>query len=169
MKPNQEQQRVLMIERVIGRCGIVEGAETATARFRIQNPSIRLHLTINCFARPNKVGVDPGTSHNYTNEKWQLFCVGAGTPDVRTNAVFVDPTTGNATTVQLPDSYEGETGVKVLEGEVSLVDNGNGDDDYVVQAIWEPGSGGHRMTDLEWALLTAECDLTTTRPPVTVG
>lgn len=159
-RPSQCLDRVFVKEVVIGRCGVASAAGTRLVSFRIENPSVRLHLTVHMFARPNKTGAGVGgQAHTYTGENWQLYSVAEGTPAVRTNAVFTDPSTGLAAVVQLPDTYEGETGVKAIEGDVNLVANSNGSDDYVVQCIWEPGEGGERMTDQEWGKLTALCEV----------
>lgn len=162
-KPSQGTPRVFVLEKVIGRCDVDGGSsEGAEARFWVQNPSVRLHLSIHCFARPSNTGEagGGGNTHDYSDETWQLYVVARNNPDIRCNAVFVDPTTGAAADTQLPDMYEGATGAKVLEGVVQLSDNGNGPDDYVVQCIWEPESGGERMSDLEFSQLTALCGLT---------
>lgn len=156
-KPSQGVGRNLVLEEEIGRCNVGSN-ESASASFRIDNPSVRLHLTVAIFARPNKTGAGTGGgAHDYTGETWQLYIVADGTPSVRTNAVFVNPATGLAAAVALPDTYEGQTGAKVIEGDVELVDNNNGNDSYFVQCIWEPAEGGERMTDKEWADLKAGC------------
>lgn len=166
--PSQCLPRVYLLERVIARCGVASAASSRTVTFRIDNPSVRLNLTIHVFARPNKTGAGVGGgAHNYTGETWQAFCVADGTPSVRTDAIFTDPTTGLPTAVGLPDTYEGATGVKVIEVDVAIVANGNGSDDYVAQLIWEPLPGGERMTDSEWSDLTTKCQVTaeSTTPP----
>ncbi len=151
-------ERVHVVEIVIARSGAESGGlATLDTSFFVRNPSVRLHLSLSAFARPNKTGISGGGGHVYTGETWQGYTVAEGTPDVRCNAVFVD-TTGAAAPLALPSMYEGTTGAKTLSFDVHCVAQGAGQhDDYVIQAIWEPEAGGERMTDVEWDQLRNQC------------
>jgi hypothetical protein len=166
--PSQWQDRTIVREARLARSGVSGGRSTLDVSFYIRNPSIRLYLTVHVFARPNDTASGGhANAHDYTNETWQLYAVAEGTPDVRTNAVFVDPTTNVATAVGLPDTYEGTTGVKQLQGDAHFVAQGVGDtDDYIVQCVWEPAPGGERMCDAEWAALAQSCQVKSMRNDV---
>lgn len=158
--PSQCTPRVYVIEKEVARCNVAGGVASGIGRFRIKNPSVRLHLTVFAFVRPNQIGAGSGgAAHVYTGETWQLTVVAQGTPDAMCNDVLVDPVTGAATAQPLPDSYEVETGVKELAGVLNLQNNANGPGSWYVTCIWEPAEGGERMTDNEWAELIALCDL----------
>lgn len=136
------------------------GVSSGAARFKIMNPSVRLHLTVLAFPRPNQIGAgDGGGTHDYTNENWQLTTVAQGTPPIPLNDVFVDPSTGLAAPAQLPDSYEVESGIKEIDGVLNLQSNGNPHESWYITCIWEPAPGGERMTETEWTELIALCQL----------
>ena len=115
---------------------IAGGVTNATVNFQAKNPSVLLHLTIQIFARPANLQDGTG-AHDYTGETWQLFTATEGTPDVQLNPVFF--LAGAPTPRSLPDSYETETGIKIVNGQVVLQKNaGNPADAYVLRCIWEP-------------------------------
>jgi hypothetical protein len=155
--------REFWIEKALANTDIVGGvAGPVTVPFQVRNPSVRLHCTLYVYARPAKIGVsgNGGGAHDYTGETWQLFAQSDSTPQVNLNWVF--DAAGVNTPRQLPDSYEFESGIKVIQGLVVLQKNAsNGTDTYYVRALWEPAAGGQRMTDDECAELYALCELTT--------
>lgn len=135
-------------------------APTADVAFRIENPTAKLHASYFVFARPGANGVatnEPGP-HDYANETWQLYASIKGNPDVRCNPVFLSSVVPRTEAARpLPDSYEAESGVKLIEGVVHLVGNpGSSDNDIMVlRVIWEPVDCS--MTAKERAYWFAKC------------
>lgn len=131
--------------------------------FTVRNPSVRLHCTLYVYARPDRIGLGGGNGGgpvDYTGETWQLYALSDSTPEQTLNWVF--DVSGSNTARALPDSYEFETGIKVILGVVTLQKNvTNGPFTYWVRAVWEPAAGGTLMSDDERADLFALCELTT--------
>lgn len=122
--------------------------ETADVGFRVTNPTAKLHLTLLVFVAPGLQGDGSGpTVHDYTGETWQLYDVVAGRADaggavlqdIDCNPLFYNPFPTTPEARQLPDTYEGETGIKVIRGLVHTdpVNNQVGER-YMVRAVWEP-------------------------------
>lgn len=135
-KASREQQLYLTKDIDLAFTNIAGGVTSATVNFQVLNPSRLLHLTLQLFARPANLHSTTG-AHNYTGETWQLNTAAEGTPYVSLNPVFFSA--GVATPRSLPDSYETETGTKVINGTVVLQKNaGNPSDVYILRCIWEP-------------------------------
>lgn len=130
-----------------------------TAGFRCTNPTKKLHLTLEIYAKAGRTGAGDGPqAHDYTNESWQLYAMAVdGDQEIRLNAAFVD-STEIATARSLPDSRDIFDGVKLIEGVVSLTNNNNAVGDvYKVVAFWEPiDSAMSRAERLHWF---AKCQL----------
>lgn len=163
MNPAQCPPPFFQIEKQLAHAFVVGSTITAaTVVFQVRNPSVRLHCTLYVYARPDRVGTtqSQGPAHDYTGETWQLFAESDSTPEEDLNWVF--DAGGVNTPRPLPDSYEFETGIKVINGLVALQKNaGNVASTYYVRAVWEPAAGGTIMSDQERADLYALCDLTT--------
>jgi hypothetical protein len=136
-------------------------AGPVTAYFQVRNPSVRLHCTLYVYARPSDNGNASGGQGvpNYTGETWQLYAQSDSTPEMNLNWVF--DAAGVDTPRPLPDSYEFESGIKVIRGAVVLTGNGTAQMTYYVRAVWEPAAGGPLMSDAEKAELYALCELRT--------
>lgn len=147
-----------MMERPIGTVAN-EGNSDADVSFHIRNPSVRLHLTVRVFCRP---GVGSADTHDYSGETWQLYAVAEGQPETRLNFVFGDGASPPAAVAQnLPDSYEVETGIKVVQGVAHLHgphETPNPAGTYYVQCTWEAAENGMSLEELQ--ALYALCDLT---------
>lgn len=134
--------------------------ETADVRFRIEYPTAKLHLTMLVFARPGANGVaavSPG-AHDYTGETWQLTAVADGNPPIECNAVFFDNNFPPVATPRpLPDTYEVDSGVKVIHGVAHVI--GNADDSdadiMMLRCVWEPTDS--HMTAAERQYWFAKC------------
>jgi hypothetical protein len=152
-----------VLEVVIATSGIDEVPSTEDVPFFVENPSVRLHLTLEIYWRARS----GSSAHVYTNETWQLYARSLDDRDL--NFVFNDGASPPAAVAQnLPDSYEVESGIKRIRGTAHLV--GAGDSlagDYIVRATWEPAPGGAAMTDKEREKLFNLCKLiaNTAQPP----
>jgi hypothetical protein len=151
-----------LVKRVDKELAQVISATPATSnnavRFWVTNPSKKLHLTLEVYARPgtNGAGLSP-TAHDYTGETWQLYAVAKDNPDTELNPAFVDGT-GTDTPRNLPDSRNVNDGVKLIHGVLSIDgENQPTGDIYKVVAIWEPVDPA--MTLAERLYWFARCEL----------
>lgn len=160
MNPSQCPPRTYVLEKPLAEVS-AEGSSVGpiTAVFQVRNPSVRLHCTLTLNARPSDIGIVGGGTAvtDYTGETWQLFAVSDTTPEEDLNWVF--DVGGVNTPRPLPDSYEFESGIKVINGLVVLTGNGVDGVTYYVRATWEPAAGGPLMSDAEKAELYALCDI----------
>jgi hypothetical protein len=123
-----------------------------TARFRIANPSELLHLTIEVF-RANANGTG-GSGAAFDN--WSLWAqASARSPVADLNQLVA------AAVFATGDSYELESGIKALRGEVSIASSQDTllHGPWVVRATWEPSPGCCSMPRDRLARLFAKCEL----------
>jgi hypothetical protein len=138
-------------------CGSASAAAGAqTVRFRLVVPSVQLHVTLIAGVVPGAAGAGASAApHSYTSETWQLFPQFKG-GDLQ--AAFSDAR-------QLPDSYEFETGISEIRGELYLQNlQGEGSREpgiYRVEATFEPVIA---MCAEDRARLFALCGLAAERP-----
>jgi hypothetical protein len=137
-------------------------------RFRITNPTKKLHLVIHVYARPGRTGAGVAPApHVYTAETWQLYAVVDDNPEIPLNAAFLDGA-GVATPRPLPDSYNVNDGVKIIHGIVHIANNNNQTGDmYKVKCIWEPVDSNMSAAErLHWFALCQVAPDNSGAPPL---